>query len=124
MIGGGLIGRKPFERRAVHDENIRPAVVIIVKVGHACSGCFDNVFLGVHSAEYVCRVQAGFFRDIHEIREVGIVAGLCRRILREQGTAGQKSGEDYPKQRVLKKRSRGHRFNALQAAPHESGVAG
>src|SRR6266849_3363821 len=52
VVGGGLIGWESFQRGAVHNENIRPSVVVIIKDGHPRSGCLDDVFLGFGSAKH------------------------------------------------------------------------
>src|SRR6266852_4731561 len=45
VVGGGLIRWESFQRGAVHNENIWPSVVVIIKDSHACSGHLDDVFL-------------------------------------------------------------------------------
>src|SRR6266849_4889553 len=46
VVGGGLIGWESFQSGAVHNENIRPSIVVIIKDSHARSGRLDDVFLG------------------------------------------------------------------------------
>ena len=60
VIGGSACRRKAFERRAVHDENVGPAVVVVIKDGYAGAGSFDDVFLGVDSAENICQMSPAF----------------------------------------------------------------
>src|SRR5713101_7455517 len=50
VVGGGLIGWESFQSGAVHNENIRPSIVVIIKDSHARSGRLDDVFLGFDSA--------------------------------------------------------------------------
>ena len=53
MVRGSLIGGEALQRCAIHDENVGPPVVVIIENGDAGSGCLDDVFLGVHSAENI-----------------------------------------------------------------------
>src|SRR5882762_6768362 len=46
VVGGSPIGRESFKSGAVHNENIRPSIVVIVKNGHPRSSRLDDVFLG------------------------------------------------------------------------------
>ena len=67
MIGGRRSRRKSFERGAVHQENVGPAIVVVVENRDAGAGGLDDVFLGVLAAEDLGHGQAGFFRDVNEV---------------------------------------------------------
>ena len=54
---------------AVDDENVGPAVVVVVEDGDTRSGGFDDVFLGVHAAEDYGIGKACLFRDVGEMGE-------------------------------------------------------
>src|SRR5882724_4166487 len=60
VIGGSLIGWESFQCGSVHNENVWPSVVIIVKNGHACSGRLDDVLLGFDAAKHVHRRKPRF----------------------------------------------------------------
>ena len=51
MIDWGLACRKSLECSAVHDENIRPAVVVVVEDGNSGTGGLDDVLFGIDSAK-------------------------------------------------------------------------
>ena len=65
----GFARGKLVEGGAVHQKNIRPAVVVIIKNGHAGAGGFDDVFFGVDAAEDIAGGETGFGGDIHELRD-------------------------------------------------------
>ena len=104
VVGGSLIGGKPFERRSIHNENIRPSVIVIVKDGHARPGGLNDVFLGIDPAKYIHCGQPCFFRDVDEICDAGLVGAFWRRSLRRQGAAEQQDDYGWPKH-ILDERS-------------------
>ena len=61
MAGRGFDGGKAFEGGAVNDEDVRPAVIVVIKDGDARSGGFNDVLLGVGAAEDDDVREAGFF---------------------------------------------------------------
>ena len=67
VIRRPLTRRKSFQRRAVDDENVRPAIVVVVEDGNPGSGRLNDVFLRVLAAEDNGRSQAGFLGDVDEI---------------------------------------------------------
>src|SRR5215472_16701661 len=67
MIGGFFASGEALERRAVHQENIGPAVVVVIKDCHSGAGRLDDVLLRVHSAEHVLHVESGLLRNIGEV---------------------------------------------------------
>src|SRR5580692_4430764 len=66
-MAGGRFRGGGIEAGAVNDEDVRPAVVVVVEDGDAGSGGFDDVFLGVHAAENDRIGKAGFFGDVGEM---------------------------------------------------------
>src|SRR5205807_10541569 len=65
----GLARRQGFQLGAVHDKNIRPAVVVVVKNGDARSRRFNDVFFCVFTAKnYWCN-EPGLLRDIGEMHD-------------------------------------------------------
>ena len=53
MIGRGLSPGKSFEGRAIHQKNIRPAIIVIIEDCRTRSGSLDDVFLRVLPSEDV-----------------------------------------------------------------------
>src|SRR5216683_2966269 len=84
----GFPWREGIKRRAVHDKNVGPAVVVIVKDGDARSGGFDNVLFRVFAAENHRCVQPGLLRDIDKMRGRFSVGAL-----RMTGGLGRERGE-------------------------------
>jgi len=84
MVGRYFARRESFERGAVDNENIRPAVVVVIENGNAGASGLDDVLLGVHTAEHVHHVEPGLLRDIFEIRQPEL---LCSRGGQEHETA-------------------------------------
>ena len=90
------LGGRCVESGAVDNEDVRPAIVVVIEDGDAGSGGLDDVFLGVDAAKNFDDVEACFFGDIGEMRErFGISFG-------EQGGAeekrnGQKQREKSPR---------------------------
>src|SRR6266849_5088651 len=101
VVGGSLIGWESFQCRAVHNENIWPSVVVIIKNGHPRSGCLDDVFLGFDSAKHIHRCKPRFFRDICEICDARIVVHFLRGGLRMQRAAEQEDHYGRPEQYFL-----------------------
>ena len=62
-----LAGLRRFQSGAVHDEDVRPAVVVVVEDGNACACSLNDVFLAVHAAEYLRHCQTGLVGDIDEV---------------------------------------------------------
>jgi len=62
-----LPGRQAFQFCAVHDEDVGPAVVVIIENRDAGAGCFDDVFFGVLSAKNNRCGEPSFLRDVTEM---------------------------------------------------------
>src|SRR5260370_1306261 len=69
MVGRGLARWKSIELRAVHDKNVRPAIVVIIENGNASPGGFSDVFFCVLPAEDIHHGETGFFGFVVEVRD-------------------------------------------------------
>src|SRR6202050_3528423 len=69
MIGRSTGRGRTIQRRPVDDENVGPAVVVVVKGCHTGAGGLDDVFFCVHAAEGVGHGEAGVLGDVGEIGE-------------------------------------------------------
>jgi len=85
----GLVARwKAFEARSVYQENIQPAVIVVIVKGDSAAGRFEQVFVFVLAAENCFDVQARVFGDVDEAHSN--VGGLwraafrCRRLLKNR----------------------------------------
>ncbi len=56
-----------FQRRAVHDEDVRPAIVVVVEDGDAGACGLDDVLLAVDAAEDLRHRESGFLGNVHEV---------------------------------------------------------
>src|ERR1700751_308132 len=83
MIGGVLVGGASLEGGAVYEENVGPAVVVIVEDGDAGASGFDDELFGVASPENVRHGEAGFPGDVEKLSQRG-GGGLAGRLLRER----------------------------------------
>src|SRR5215471_17137327 len=59
VIGRGLAAGKAFESGSIDQENVWPAIVVVVDDANAGAGSFDDVLLGIDAAEDVRRRQSG-----------------------------------------------------------------
>ena len=66
MIGGLLTNWKAFKARAVNQENVKPAVVIVIVESDAAASRFEKEFVFVLAAEDGLGVKAGFAGDVEE----------------------------------------------------------
>jgi len=67
VTGGSGSGIWRFEPGTVHQKNIGPTVVVVVKDGHAGAGGFDDVFLGGNATEDLLHGEARLFRHVNEV---------------------------------------------------------
>ena len=74
-----------IELRAVDDENVGPAVVVVVEDGDAGAGGFDDVFFGGDAAKGVGHCEAGFFGDVGEVGERFVGCALVVLALSTRG---------------------------------------
>src|SRR5207244_377224 len=75
LIGRRLSSGEPFQSGAIHDEDVGPAVVVIIENRNAGAGCLDDVLLAIKPAKHVGHGEAGFFGDISEVSERGWIFG-------------------------------------------------
>ena len=74
--------RKTFQAPSVYQENIQPAVIVIVIESDAATSCFEQIFVLVFAAEYGFRVQPGFLGDVQEVDAELRRSGRGSRFLR------------------------------------------
>lgn len=58
--------RETFQPRAVDQEDIQPAVIVVIIEGDATAGGFEQVFVFVFAAVNRFRVEPRLFRDIQK----------------------------------------------------------
>src|SRR5580692_9363885 len=69
-VAGLLVGAgKRIESGAIDDENVGPAVIVIIKNRDTGAGGFDDVLFCVFAAEDYWGGEAGFSRDVGEVRD-------------------------------------------------------
>ena len=107
MVGRTLACGEAFQRRAIHKEDVGPAVIVVVKDRGAAAGRFDNVFLRLLAAKDDGRGQAGFLGDVGEIGD-GSLGRLCLR--RNVQTA--KHDQCYP-ECIPRRPSEAHKENLV-----------
>lgn len=66
MRSGLLAGGKTFEAPAVDEENIQPAVMVVIIESNATACGFKEIFIFVLAAEDGLGVESGFARDVQE----------------------------------------------------------
>jgi len=54
---------------SIHDEDVWPAVVVVVENSYAGAGGLDDVFLRLFIAGDNLELQAGFFGDVLKVRD-------------------------------------------------------
>ena len=82
MISRRWSGRKRFEPGSVHQKNIGPAVIVVIKDRDAGAGGLDDVFLGVDAAEDLLHGEARFFGYVGEVGDrFGWRGSLCVWVL-------------------------------------------
>src|SRR5258706_507257 len=78
-------GGQPFQFRAVDDESVGPAIIVVIEDGDAGSRGLDDVFLRVFAAENDRCCKSGFLRDVGKMRDglgacaIGITSADTRR---------------------------------------------
>ena len=69
MIRRSVLGGTLVERGAIHNENVGPAVVVVIKNCDPGTGSLDNVLLRIHAAEDIGHRETSFFGNVLKIRE-------------------------------------------------------
>src|SRR5260370_10402080 len=79
--------RQGFQRGAVYEENVGPAIIVVIENGDAGSRRFDDVFFRLFSTENDWRGEAGFLRHVGEMHDrLGVCAlGLSSADMRRTG---------------------------------------
>src|ERR1700747_3259053 len=91
VIGRSTFGREARDRRSIHEKNIRPAVVIIIKDCHTCAGAFEDVCAAMIAARNVCCSQSCLLSHVSELGD------LCRAALGPGGCSSpHTSRNDLP----------------------------
>ena len=67
VAGGFLPLGEPSQARTVHDEDIEPAIIVIIVESNSTTGCFQQVLVLMFSAENGLGIQSGFSRDVDEL---------------------------------------------------------
>ena len=85
VVEGLFARRKAFEPPAVDQEDVEPAVVVVVVEGDAAAGGLEQIFVLVLAAEDRLGVESGFVGDVDEgDAEVGLgfdgAIGSCPKI--------------------------------------------
>jgi len=103
MIRRPPAGFRRFQGCAVHDEDVRPAIVVVVEDGDARARGLDNVLLAVNTAEDLRHCQSSLLRDVNEVGNSLLRRRRRLRGLREQGVCQWQnkekngcSGDDLP----------------------------
>src|SRR5437868_1449334 len=66
MISRLWISARRFEASPIHEEYVRPSIIVVVEEGHATAGGFDDVPLIARAAEDSPGIQAGIASDVFE----------------------------------------------------------
>jgi hypothetical protein len=69
-IGRSLPRWKTFQPRAVYQENVGPAVVVVIENGDAVSRGFNDVFLGIDPAKNIGGRESCLGGDVDEIDDL------------------------------------------------------
>ena len=124
MICRSLVAGRSIDSCAIHDENVGPPVVVVIKNRYAGAGGLDDVLLRVHAAEHVHHRQAGFVGYVFEIRQSGRLLRLCGE-WRQQRYGCKGSDENWLEETAnAGSRKTNHNWNILHAAgsrakPHQ-----
>src|SRR5579862_9612740 len=84
-------GGKALKPGTVHQEDIEPAIVVVIVKSDAASGGFEEIFIFVFAAEDGFRIQTRFTANVQEAdakvgtlclfrwRRIGLLLRLCSR---------------------------------------------
>ena len=103
---GSLPAGKAFEACAIHQEDVEPAIVVVIVKGDATPGRFQQIFILMLSAEDGLCVQARLTSYI-EKADAEICALLFRRIRTLPRTPEQPSGTHQREYAFQRKNERG-----------------
>lgn len=66
LFGDGALGRRILQRRAVDQENVEPAIVVVVEQRDTGAHGFDQIFPGGMRG-LILKMDARFFGEVHEM---------------------------------------------------------
>src|SRR5262249_12544581 len=66
VAGGRASRRETFQRSAIDEEDVGPAIVVVIKDGHSCSGALQNVSAAHLAAKDIDGGEPGLLGDIYE----------------------------------------------------------
>jgi hypothetical protein len=101
---------QPFQSRAIHNENIRPAIIVVVKDGNAGSRRFNDVFLCIFAAENDRCGEPSLLRHINEMHNrLGVCAvGTSANTWRISGLYREPSASPKPAEEPDKRGMESH----------------
>ena len=103
LFGDGALGRRILQRRAVDQENVEPAIVVVVEQRDAGAHRFDQIFPGGMRG-LILKIDARFFGDVREmardIRHGRSFLGLWDLLCEAQGGKNHRTESE----RATKKR--------------------
>ena len=76
-IRRALAWGKSFQPRAIHQKDVGPSIVVVVKDCNAGPRCLDDVFLGVESAEDILSRQSGLRGHVDKVGDWSRWSGFC-----------------------------------------------
>src|SRR5258708_9689492 len=101
VIGRLLADGKTFQTRAVDEENVHPAIIVVIVEGDSTTGGFEKIFVLVLAPEDSFGVQAGLTPDIEEAYTEIVCAGIGQ--LGRCGNGLSRGGELHAKQELTGK---------------------
>src|SRR5579859_1272540 len=110
MAGREIARGRRIESGAVHDEDVWPAVVVVIEDGDASSGRFNDVFFGVHAAKDFRGGETGFFGDIGEMSD-GFGNGLWELASVEEKRKRREQSKKNPEAMETETRTMGRTGN-------------
>src|SRR5260221_1558026 len=75
MGGRSLPGGKTFQARTIHQENVEPAVTVVIVESHAAAGRLQQIFIFVFSAKNRFEIESGFASDVDETNVQAVRGG-------------------------------------------------
>src|SRR5712671_5953520 len=85
-----LPGGETLEARAIHQENIQPAIIIVIVECNAAAGRLQQILVLMLAAENRFDIKPGFASHIDEI-DAQAIRGGWRRLLRSSRIRGLQS---------------------------------
>src|SRR5258705_10344222 len=76
VIGRLLADGKTFQTRAVDEENVHPAIIVVIVEGDSTTGGFEKIFILVLAPEDSFGVQAGLTPKLRKLTPRSFVRAL------------------------------------------------